>query len=97
MKVQETSANKFDLPQQCIDLSGLLPDGGEFLFQYNSWLPWTIITSIIVLYSVPTLYIYVNRNKTAFRTRSPKLIMLGFLFMMADCSLNTLLLTRTIN
>lgn len=58
MKDQEISAKPLDLPPQCEDLLLLLPDGGEFLFHDNSWLPWTIITSIIALYSVPILYIY---------------------------------------
>jgi len=38
-------------------------------------------------------YVYINKEKASFRTRSPKIIMLGYFLMMFDCILNTVALT----
>ena len=49
---------------------------------------------LILLYSVPIIYMWQNRRQVSFRTRSPKMIMLGFFYMMLNSVLNTVWMTK---
>jgi hypothetical protein len=84
----------YAFPDQCTDLSLTLPDGGQFIFAQNNYLPWTMIGSYIVVYSVPIVWIFSNRKKGSFRTRSPRIITVGLALMMLDSVLNTIWMTR---
>lgn len=48
----------------------------------------------VVLFSAAIFYVYRNRAKATFRTRSPRLIMSGYFLMMMDCVCNTIALTK---
>ena len=70
------------------------PEGGKFIFNSSDWLVWVISAVYIVVFGLPILYILVNRNKPTFSTRSPKLLIFGFIMMMGSCLLNTYRLTK---
>ena len=82
------------IPDQCIALQIKYPDGGEFIFDNQSWLPLIINLVLLTVYLVPIIFIFRNRRKPSFRTRSPKLIIVGYLLLMLDSISNTLFLTR---
>lgn len=47
-----------------------------------------------MVFGIPMAYIFINRHKASFRTRSPKLIIVCFLMMMLDCILNTVMMSK---
>jgi len=49
---------------------------------------------LAVVYTVPIIWVYKNRKNGTFRTRSPKIIIVGFFLMMLDSILNTIWMTR---
>ncbi len=75
-------------------LSSALPEGGKFIFDDKSWLPWIMIVIYVFSFSLPILYVFKYRNEVSFQTRSPKLIIFSFLYMMGDCISNTVLFSR---
>ena len=84
------------MPAQCVRLEETIYlEGSPYLFLNNSALPWIMISIYIIAFMVPIIYIWKNRKLSSFSTRSPKLIMLGFLLMMLDCIFNTNLMSET--
>ena len=81
------------LPNQCEYLIANLPNG-NFIFENHAWLPWILNLSYVTVYSAVIYYVYKNKSKATFRTRSPRLIMVGYFLMMMDCVANTIILTK---
>jgi hypothetical protein len=52
------------------------------------------MTIFVILFGAAIRYIWVNRRKASFRTRSPHLIIVGFCFTMGSCILNTTIVTE---
>lgn len=84
-----------ELPEQCTHLSEHLQQGDQYIFDYSSALPWSLIILYMIVFGVPIGYIYHNRQRPSFMTRSPMLIMVSFFLMMCDCILNTNLISHT--
>lgn len=80
-----------EYPSQCVNLSQNLPSGNTFKFQYEAWSFYCLIALYLALFGGPAIYIFANRNSVNFKTRSPLLIILGYLFMIGDSVFNTLL------
>ena len=83
-----------EIPGECNLLSKALPQGGRFIFNDKSWLPWIMVIIYIVSFTLPILYVFKYRNEVSFQTRSPKLIICSFAYMMGDCISNTVLFSR---
>jgi len=94
MRVADLLQSNVELPAECETLANVLPDGGKFIFEDKSWLPWIMIVIYVVTFTLPILYVYKYRNEVSFQTRSPKLIIFSFLYMMGDCISNTVLFSR---
>jgi hypothetical protein len=60
-------------------------------------MPYTLIFLITLAYGAPIMWILKNRRVASFRTRSPKVIILGFALMLGNAVLSTLWMTRDIN
>ena len=52
---------------------------------------------LVILYTVPIYYMWTNRKQVSFRTRSPKMIILAFIYMMLNSVLNTIWMTKQQN
>ena len=83
------------MPNQCIQLYDHIKGGAQFIFANDSAAPWLFIILYLVVFLLPTFYVYRNRKEPSIQTRSPKLIIAGFIFMMFDCILNTNLLSKS--
>ena len=94
MRVSDLLQSNVEIPDECTLLSEALPKGGKFIFDDKSWLPWMMITIYIVSFTLPILYVLKYRNEVSFQTRSPKLIIISFFYMMGDCISNTVLFSR---
>ena len=94
MRSTDLLASNVQLPSECTLLSNSLPNGGKFIFDDKSWLPWIMIVVYVVTFTIPILYVAKYRNEVSFQTRSPKLIIFSLLYMMGDCISNTVLFSR---
>jgi len=61
------------------------------VFSGKTWLILAMIMFLSVVYTVPLLYFAYIRDEIAFKTRSPKLITIGFIFLYMDSIGNTVI------
>jgi len=59
-------ASSVSLPEECVSLANSLPNGGKFIFDDKSWLPWTMIVVYIITFTLPILYVAKFRNEVSF-------------------------------
>jgi hypothetical protein len=84
-----------NIPQKCIYLQ-THPEYSQlfFIFTKDSLVPWFLILIYFLAYSTVIRYFWHNRKKASFRTRSPRLMIMGFLFIMLNSIINTLCMIR---
>lgn len=84
-----------NIPQKCIYLQ-THPEYSQlfFIFTKDSPVPWFLILIYFLAYSTVIRYFWHNRKIASFRTRSPRLMIMGFLFIMLNSIINTLCMIR---
>lgn len=83
------------IPQKCIYLQTHSEYSQLFfIFTKDSLVPWFLILVYFFVFFAIIRYFWHNRKKASFRTRSPRLMIMGFLFMMLNTIVNTLCMVR---
>ena len=83
------------MPEQCISLFNDTKVHTNYVFGENSPVGYIIIALMGILYTGCFIYIFLNRRRIAFRSRSPKLLMIGIVVLCSDSILNTLIFSSS--
>ena len=96
MDIPRSPAKDRDLTKYC---NGVLYDPNKThatdsrLFNDNNrpYLLTLLLSALLVYYMIPIVYIFLNREKPAIKTRSPLMIVLTTGFLLIDSVLNTII------
>lgn len=84
------------MPTHCQEIgANLYLSNGQWIFRIDTAGPWLCTIIYTCIFVPPIVYLILNRNRPSVQTRSPKIVIAGFVFMMLDCILNTFLFTHS--